>query len=56
MRPKPGPVDRAGPNHGVRRRHQLAPGQELTLRGDVGGFGTGCDFTWQLIGPLDWQM
>lgn len=28
---------------------------ELQLRGDVGGFGVGCDFTWQALARLNWQ-
>ena len=35
---------------GLRVRHQLAPGSELQFLGDVGGFGVGSDFTWQLFG------
>jgi hypothetical protein len=35
---------------GLRLRHQFAPGSELTLSGDVGGFGVGSEFSWQAIG------
>jgi len=35
---------------GMRLRHQFMPGQELTLSGDVGGFGVGSEFSWQAIG------
>ncbi len=31
-------------------RHQLSSGGELQFLGDVGGFGVGSDFTWQLFG------
>jgi len=32
---------------GMRLRHQLTNGQEIMLRGDIGGFDVGSDFTWQ---------
>ncbi|MGD9502045.1 MAG: hypothetical protein AB7V40_06120 [Methyloceanibacter sp.] len=35
---------------GARIRHQIAPGKELTLTGDIGGFGVGSDFSWQAVG------
>ena len=34
---------------GARVRHQIAPGKELRLLGDVGGFGVGSDFSWQAV-------
>ena len=40
-------VDWFDPFIGMRLRHQLAPGQEIMLRGDIGGFDIGSDFTWQ---------
>lgn len=46
-------IDWWDPYVGLRMRHQRGPGQELTLRGDVGGFGGGSDFTWQLQGSYD---
>jgi hypothetical protein len=30
-------------------QHQLAPGQEIEIRGDLGGFGAGSQFSWQAI-------
>jgi hypothetical protein len=33
---------------GARVRYAVAPGHELFLRGDIGGFGS--DFSWQAIG------
>ena len=27
----------------------------LVVRGDIGGFGVGSDFTWQALGLVDWQ-
>jgi hypothetical protein len=53
---KSGSVDWVDPFIGARLRHQLAPGQELVVRGDVGGFGVGSDFTWQAIATYNWQM
>jgi hypothetical protein len=44
-----GSVDWADPLVGGRIRYQLAPGHQLSLRGDVGGFGLGSDFSWQAI-------
>ncbi|MGA7374634.1 MAG: hypothetical protein WBW37_18880 [Methyloceanibacter sp.] len=37
-------------------RHQLAPGKELQFLGDVGGFGVGSDFTWQLSGGYSFDF
>jgi hypothetical protein len=33
---------------GANLRHQFAPGKELRLRADVGGFGVGSQSSWQL--------
>ena len=46
---KSGSVDWVDPFVGARLRQQLAPGQEFVLRGDVGGFGVGSQFSWQAI-------
>jgi hypothetical protein len=35
---------------GGRIRHQLAPGKELRVEGDIGGFGVGSKFSWQVVG------
>jgi len=51
-----GSVDWVDPFIGARVRHQLAPGQEIVLRGDVGGFGAGSQFTWQAIGTYNWLL
>jgi hypothetical protein len=51
-----GSVDWIDPLVGVRLRHQLAPGQELVLRGDIGGFGVGSEFSWNLLGAYSWQI
>ena len=46
---KSGSVDWTDPFIGARIRQQLASGQALELRGDVGGFGAGSQFSWQAI-------
>lgn len=40
---------------GVRYRYQPGSQWGLQLRGDIGGFGVGSDFTWQTIGLIDYQ-
>lgn len=51
-----GTIDWTDPFVGARVRHTLAPGQELTVRGDFGGFGAGSDFSWQAIATYDWRL
>jgi hypothetical protein len=51
-----GSVDWVDPFIGARVRHQLAPSQEIVLRGDVGGFGAGSQFSWQAIGTYNWLL
>lgn len=51
-----GSVDWVDPLVGLRFRHQLAPGQELLLRGDVGGFDAGSQFSWNVIGTYSFQI
>jgi hypothetical protein len=51
-----GSVDWVDPFIGARARYQLAPSQEIVLRGDVGGFGAGSQFTWQAIGTYNWLL
>lgn len=43
---------------GLRLRHQLAPNQTITLRGDIGGFNLQNSLSWQAIAvySYDWQM
>ncbi len=43
-------VDWLDPVIGARVRYAVAPGHEFFLRGDIGGFGAGSDFSWQAIG------
>jgi hypothetical protein len=45
-----GDVTWVDPLVGLRLRHQFTPGHELSLSGDVGGFGAGSDFSWQAVG------
>lgn len=51
-----GSVDWVDPFIGARLREQIAPEQNLTLRGDVGGFDVGSDFSWQVIATYDFQL
>ncbi|UVF22311.1 hypothetical protein HPT29_026895 (plasmid) [Microvirga terrae] len=45
-----GSVDWLDPVLGARVRYAVAPGHELFLRDDIGGFGVGSDFSCQAIG------
>ncbi len=49
-------IDWIDPFIGAKLRHQVVPGQAFNLRGDVGGFGVGSDFTWQTIATMDWRL
>ncbi len=49
-------VEWVDPFVGARVRYQLAPGQVVNVRGDIGGFGAGSDFSWQLMSTVDWQL
>jgi hypothetical protein len=51
-----GSVDWTDPFVGARVRQTLAPGHDLTVRGDIGGFGAGSDFSWQAIASYDWRL
>lgn len=53
---KSGSVDWVDPFIGARLRQEMAPGQNLTLRGDIGGFDVGSDFTWQVIATYGFQI
>lgn len=53
---KSGDVTWVDPIVGLRLRHQFAPGSELTLSGDVGGFGVGSQFSWQALGAYRWTF
>ena len=41
---------------GARLRHQMAPGKELRLEGDIGGFGAGSEFSWQVVGTYGFDV
>ena len=43
-------LDWVDPVVGARIRHQIAPGKDLRLEGDIGGFGAGSEFSWQAVG------
>ena len=51
-----GTLEWVDPFVGLRLRHHLAPGRELQFLGDVGGFGVGSDFTWQLFGGYSFDF
>jgi hypothetical protein len=41
---------------GARIRHQMAPGKHLNLEADVGGFGAGSEFSWQVVGTYGFDV
>lgn len=51
-----GSVSWADPIVGMRLRYAIAPGQQLTVRGDIGGFGAGSRFSWHAIGLYELQL
>lgn len=51
-----GSVDWLDPVVGARLRYTVAPGHELLVRGDIGGFGAGSDFSWQAIGAYGFEL
>jgi hypothetical protein len=51
-----GSVDWLDPVIGARVRYAVAPGHELFLRGDIGGFGVGSEFSWQAIGGYGFEF
>jgi hypothetical protein len=51
-----GTAEWVDPVLGLRVRHQFSPGRELQLLGDIGGFGVGSDFSWQLFGGYSFQF
>jgi hypothetical protein len=51
-----GSVDWVDPVVGARVRHQLAPGRELVLRGDIGGFDVGSKLSWNVLGAYSWHI
>jgi len=51
-----GGVQWIDPFLGARLRWQPAQGEEVSLRGDVGGFGAGSKFTWQVLAAYNWLL
>jgi hypothetical protein len=51
-----GTVDWVDPFVGVRLQQSVAPGQTLLVRGDVGGFGAGSDFSWQASATFNMEL
>ena len=51
-----GNVDWLDPMIGARLRYGLAPGHNFSLRADVGGFGVGSSFSWQVIGAYGFDF
>lgn len=51
-----GSVDWIDPFIGARMRHEIAPGQTFTVRGDVGGFDVASELSWQVIATYDMQI
>ncbi|HTR87172.1 MAG TPA: hypothetical protein VMI56_22005 [Reyranella sp.] len=51
-----GSIDWADPLVGLRLRHEIAPHHRLMVRGDVGGFGVGSQFTWQALGVYAYEF
>jgi len=49
-------VDWVDPLVGVRLRHQFAPGVNLTVSGDVGGFDVGSRLSWQALAALNYDF
>jgi hypothetical protein len=41
---------------GLRLRHQFAPGWNFTTSGDIGGFGVGSKFSWQVLAALNYDF
>jgi len=51
-----GDISWVDPMVGLRLRQQIAPGKEIVVKGDVGGFGAGSDFSWQVLGAYTWDF
>jgi hypothetical protein len=51
-----GGVHWVDPFIGIRVRHSVGPGREITLRGDIGGFSAGSEFSWQLVGAFNFDI
>ncbi len=51
-----GSVDWVDPVVGGRFRYNLAPGQDLMLRADIGGFGAGSQFSWNALAAYSFVL
>jgi hypothetical protein len=51
-----GSINWADPLIGLRLRTQWAPGQEIVLRGDIGGFDAGSHFSWNVLGAYTYDF
>lgn len=51
-----GSVNWLDPLLGARLRYAMAPGHEIFLRGDIGGFGVGSRFSWQVVGAYSFEF
>jgi hypothetical protein len=51
-----GDVSWLDPLIGVRLRHRFSPATEFVIRGDIGGFGAGSEFSWQAVGTINWDF
>jgi len=41
---------------GLRLRHYFGEGEEIILKGDIGGFNAASDFTWQVAGAYSFEF
>lgn len=51
-----GDVSWVDPVIGMRVRHQLSPQLDLSISGDIGGFGAGSKFSWQALGLVSYEF
>jgi hypothetical protein len=51
-----GDIEWVDPLVGLRLRQQLALGHDLLLRGDVGGFDTGSQFSWNVLAAYSFEI
>ncbi len=51
-----GTVDWVDPFVGARFQQNVAPGQSVVARADIGGFGVGSDFSWQAMATFNMEL
>lgn len=51
-----GAINWVDPYVGLRIRHKLAPRQDLSLEGDIGGFGVGSRISWQALASYKYEF